>query len=144
MFVVDTNVVSELMRPRPHPNVVAWIDAQRINTLFVTAVTEAEIRAGVAFMPLGERQQGLAAAADRAFGVVFSTRVLPFGSYAAKSYAVIAAARRADGHPVGIADCQIAAIARSLGAAVVTRNVTDFEGCGVEVINPWTGGQQHA
>lgn len=141
MIVLDTNVLSELMRPRPNPDVVAWIDEQRLTTLFVTAVTEAEIRAGIAFLPLGERQQGLAAAADRAFGAVFSTRVLPFGSHAAKAYALIAAARRAAGRPIGVADCQIAAIARSLGASVATRDVNDFEGCGIEVINPWTGGQ---
>ena len=141
MFVVDTNVVSELMRSRPHPDVFAWFDEQRISTLFVTAVTEAEIRAGIAFLPEGERQSGLVAAANRAFGEMFSGRVLPFDSYAARAYASIASARRAAGRPISHPDCQIAAIARALGASVATRDVNDFEGCGVEVIDPWTGGQ---
>ena len=139
MFVVDTNVVSELMRPRPDRDVVAWVDGRPINTLFVTVVTEAEIRAGIAMLPEGERRDGLAAAAERAFGAVFSARVLPFGRYAAKSYAVITATHRAAGRPISVADCQIAAIARSLGAAVATRDVNDFDGCDVEVINPWKG-----
>ena len=138
MFVVDTNVISELMRPRPHQDVVAWFDEQRINTLFVTAVTEAEIRAGIAILPMGGRQRGLVAAADRAFGVMFSARILPFDSYASKAYATIAAARRAAGRPISHADCQIAAIARALGASVATRDVDGFEECGIEVINPWT------
>lgn len=141
MFVVDTNVVSELMRPRPDPGVVEWMDGQRINALFVTAVTEAEIRAGIAILPEGERQHGLAAAADRAFGTVFSKRVLPFGRYAAKAYAVIIASRRAAGRPISHSDCQIAAIARALGASVATRDMGGFEGCGIEVINPWNSSQ---
>ena len=113
----------------------------QINTLFVTAVTEAEIRAGIAYLPAGERQRGLVAAADRAFGEMFSARVLPFDSYAARAYASITAARRASGRPISHHDCQIAAIARALGASVATRYVDGFEGCGIEVINPWAGQQ---
>lgn len=137
MFVLDTNVVSELMRERPQPEVVAWLDRQLTDTLFVTAVTEAEIRTGIAILPEGERQRGLADAAERAFGVLFAERILPFDSDAAKSYALIAAVRRTAGHPISQADCQIAAIARSHQASVATRDVDGFEGCGVDVINPW-------
>ena len=138
MFVLDTNVVSELMRDRPHSDVLAWLDDQLTSTLFVTAITEAEIRTGIAILPDGERQRGLTAAAERAFGVLFAERILPFDSDAAQAYAMIAAARRATGHPINQADCQIAATARSVGASVATRDVNDFEGCGIDVINPWT------
>ena len=140
MFILDTNVVSELMREQPQAEVMAWMDRQLTDNLYVTAVTEAEIRTGIAILPDGERQRGLAAAAERAFGVRFAERILPFGSDAARAYAVIAAARRAPGHPISQADCQIAAIARSIGAAVATRDVNGFEGCGIDVINPWADG----
>ena len=139
MLVLDTNVVSELMRPRPQGAVLAWLDGQLTETLFVTAITEAEIRTGVVVLPAGERQRGLASAADRLFDVLFSGRILPFDGDAAAAYAAIAAARRARGRPIAHADCQIAAIARSRGAAVATRDTADFEGSGIELINPWTG-----
>ena len=140
MFVLDTNVVSELMRPAPAPKVRAWLDAQLTSDLFITAITEAEIRTGIAVLPDGERQGGLNAAAERAFGVLFAERILPFDSDAAQAYAVIAVARRVGGHPISQADCQIAAIARSRGASVVTRDVGGFEGSGFEVVNPWAIG----
>ena len=140
MFVLDTNVVSELMRERPNPEVLGWMDNQLTDNLFVNSVTEAEIRTGIAILPEGERQRGLAAAADRLFGVFFAERILPFDSDAAQAYAMLAAERRAAGRPISQSDCQIAAIARSRGAPVVTRNVDDFEGCGLDVIDPWVGG----
>ena len=139
MLVLDTNVVSELIRPRPYGAVLAWLDSQLSGTLFVTAVTEAEIRTGIAVLPAGKRQRGLASAADRLFDVLFSERVLAFDSDAAGTYAAIAAARRAQGRPIAHYDCQIAAIARSRGAAVATRNTADFEGSGIDLVNPWTG-----
>ena len=80
MFILDTNVVSELMRERPHSDVLAWLDEQLTSALFVTAITEAEIRTGIALLPDGERKRGLAAAAERAFGVLFAERILPFDS----------------------------------------------------------------
>ena len=138
MFVLDTNVVSELMRERVDPRVRAWLDDQLTGTLFVTTITEAEILTGIALLPEGERRRGLTAAAERAFRVLFSERILPFDSAAAKAYAVIAAARRAAGHPINHADCQIAAIARSAGASVATRDSDDFQGCGIDVVNPWS------
>ncbi len=140
MFVLDTNVVSELMRERPNPEVLAWVDNRLTDNLFVTSVTEAEIRTGIAILPEGERQRGLAAAAERLFGVFFAERILPFDSDAAPAYATLAAERRAVGRPISQADCQIAAVTRSSGASIVTRDVNGFEGCGLDVINPWALG----
>ena len=139
MFVLDTNVISELMSDNPWPTVLTWVDEQRASDLFVTAITEAEIRTGVALLPEGRRRRGLTEATERTFGKLYAGRVLPFGSEAARVYATIAAARRAAGRPIAEPDCQIAAIARSYGATVVTRNVPDFAGTGVAVINPWIG-----
>ena len=138
MLVLDTNVVSELMRERPNPDVLRWVDNQLTDNLFVTSVTEAEIRTGIAILPEGERQRGLAASAERLFSVLFSERILPFDSNAARVYAMLAAERRVAGRPISQSDCQIAAIARCRGASVATRDVDDFEGSGIEVINPWT------
>ena len=140
MYVLDTNVVSELMRETPSSKVRAWLDSQLTSALFITAITEAEILTGIALLPEGERQRGLNAAAEQAFGVLFAERILPFDSDAAQAYAVIAAVRRDAGRPISQADCQIAAIARSRGASVVTRDVGDFEGTGVEALNPWAIG----
>ena len=103
----------------------------------MTAVTEAEVRTGIALLPEGRRRRGLAEACERAFGSLFAGRVLPFDSDAARTYAEIAAARRVLGRPVSQADCQIAAIARSRGMAVATRNVRDFEDMGIDIFNPW-------
>ncbi len=137
MVVLDTNVVSELMRDDPHSDVLVWLDDRPTRELFVTAVTEAEVRTGIAFLPEGRRRRGIAAAADRAFGGLFAGRVLPFDSEAARAYAEIAAARRVAGRPVSQADGQIAAIARSRGMAVATRNVRDFDDMGIDIIDPW-------
>ena len=128
------------MRERPNPEVLGWMDNQLTDSLFVTSVTEAEIRTGIAILPEGERQRGLAAAAERLFGVLFAERILPFDSDAARAYAMLAAERRAAGRPISQADCQIAAIAQSREAPVATRDVDDFEGCGLDVIDPWVNG----
>ena len=137
MIVLDTNVVSEMMRGEPSPEVLVWLDGWRAHELFVTAVTEAEVRTGVALLPEGRRRRGLAEAAEHAFGSLFAGRVLPFDSGAARSYAEIAAARRAAGRSLPQADGQIAAIARSHGMAVATRNVRDFEDMRIDRFNPW-------
>lgn len=137
MVVLDTNVVSELMRASPGRDVVEWLDGQPTRDLFVASVSEAEIRAGVAVLPEGARRRGLAVAAERAFGNLFAGRVLAFDSSAARAYAEIFATRIAIGRPLSLADGQIAAIARSRGMAVATRNVGDFEGAGVDLVNPW-------
>ena len=138
MIILDTNVVSEFMREGAEERVRTWLDVQLPNTLFITAITEAEILTGIAILPDGERRRGLATAAERAFGVLLGNRILSFDSAAAQAYAVIAAARRAAGHPINHADCQIAAIARSAGASVATRDSDGFQGCGIDVVNPWS------
>ena len=137
MVVLDTNVVSEIMREDPHAGVLVWLDERPTRELFVTAVTEAEVRTGIAYLPAGKRRSGIAEAAERAFGSLFGGRVLPFDSKAARAYAEIAAARRAAGRPVSQADGQIAAIARSRRMALATRNVRDFAGMGIDLIDPW-------
>ena len=137
MIVLDTNVVSELMRSAPEPAVMAWINGIPDATVFVSAITQTEILYGVALVPDGKRRQGLAQAARTAFETYFRGRILPFDSDAAEAFAELAAGRRAAGRPISQADAQIAAIARSRGAELATRNVPDFEGCGVVVIDPW-------
>ena len=139
MVLLDTSVVSELMRDEPSSQVRFWMDGLPTREMFVTAVTEAEIRTGIAFLPDGARRRGLAEAAERMLGSFFAGRILPFDSSAARACADIAAANRAAGRPVAQSDCQIAAIARSRGMAVATRNVRDFSETGVDVLNPWTG-----
>jgi len=137
MIVLDTNVVSELMRPVPEPSVEAWIADRDGASLFLTAVSEAELRYGVAAMPVGQRQELLSAALEAMLLHDFAGRVLPFDSAAAQAYATIAAERRAAGQPAAQSDAQIAAIARCRSMAVATRNLPDFEGMGVELIDPW-------
>ena len=136
MLVIDTNVASDLMRPAPTPSVAAWIAERDAATMFLTAVSEAELRFGVAILPAGRRRNALEAAMRRWLERGFAERILPFDSAAAEAYAEIAADRRQAGRPIGEADCQIAAISRSRGASLVTRNVRDFEGTGVEVVDP--------
>ena len=144
MIVIDTNVVSELMGPSPDPGVMDWIARQAAPDLHLSAITEAELRYGAALLPKGRRRDGLLENIEGMLREDFGGRVIPFESYAAKAYAVIAAARRAAGRPISHADCQIAAVARALGASVATRDMGGFEGCGIEVINPWAAGKTMA
>lgn len=137
MYVLDTNVVSELMRPTPDPGVEAWVAQRRAAHLYFSAVGEAELRYGIAIMPAGRRRDVLAAAVDGLVREDFAGRVLPFDSAAARAYAEIAAVRRSAGRPVCQADCQIAAIACAHGLSVATRNLRDFAGMGIDVIDPW-------
>ena len=138
MFLLDTNVVSELLRPSPDPAVEAWVGDCRATDLYFSAIGEAELRYGVAIMPPGRRQAALASAIEAILREDFAERILPFDSGAARAYAEIASGRRHTGRPVGEADCQIAAIARSRGMAVATRNVRDFGDIDVEVVDQWT------
>ncbi len=140
MYVIDTNVASELMRPAPTPSVAAWIAERDAEDMFLTAVSEAELRYGVAIAPAGRRKDALEAALTRWLDVGFGKWILPFDSAAARAYAEIAAGRRQAGRPIGEADCQIAAISRRHGAVLVTRNVRDFHGTGVQVVDPWATG----
>ena len=139
MLLLDTNVLSELMRVQPHARVLDWLDRQDARTLFVSAVSEAEIRTGLGFLPEGRRRRVLTQAANRVLDELFSARVLPFNAAAARDYAHIACHRRAAGRPISQFDCQIASIARSNGMAVATCDIEGFSGCGIEVIDPWEG-----
>ena len=138
MIILDTNVVSELMRPRPHIGVVDWTTRQPVSNLYLSTISEAELRYGVEILPIGQRRRGLLARMEEVLLRFFEGHILPFDRNAARSYPQVAAARRSAGRPINPADCQIAAIAGSLGAAIATRDTTDFEGCGIEVINPWS------
>ena len=138
MIVLDTNVVSELLRPVPSSQVEAWLSAQDGEQVYFTAVGEAELRHGVAVLPAGRRRTALTKAIEGILDQDFRGRILPFDSAAAKAYAAIAAERRAAGRPISQFDCQIAAIARANAAAVATRNTTDFEACGIQLLDPWT------
>jgi toxin FitB len=137
MIILDTNIVSELLRAAPEPRVEAWLAAQDGAEIYLTAISEAELRYGVAVMAAGRRRDALAEAIDGLLREDFRTRILPFDSPAAAAYAAIAAARRAVGRPINQLDCQIAAIGRAHGAAVATRNTKDFEECGIEIVDPW-------
>lgn len=137
MLVLDTNVVSELFRPSPAPAVVDWYMAQFPEELFVTAITKAESLLGVALMPAGRRREVLGSALRTFFDEKLVTPVLSFGALEAEHFADIVSRRRSAGRRIGEFDAQIAAITRSRSFAVVTRNVDDFEGCGIKVVNPW-------
>ena len=139
MIVLDTNVVSELMRPHPAAVVIDWFGRHVASRLYLSSVSEAELRYGVEVLPEGSRRTELRAAIEGLLSEDFAGRILPFDSDAARSYALIAAARRAAGRPISRADCQIAAVARSAGASVATRHSGGFEGCGIVVVNPWSG-----
>ena len=137
MILVDTNVISELMRAEPSSVVLSWFGTQDPSALFLSAITEAELCTGVSILPMRQRRERLMAAIDAPINEDFDGRVLPFDSRAAKSYAAIAAACRAAGRPIADADCQNTAIALGVGARIAPRNDKDFEGCSVPVINPW-------
>ena len=140
MIVLDTNVVSEPMHPSPSQVVVEWMARQVKSNLYISTISEAELRYGVGLLPAGRRKSVLLSTIEVMLREEFPGRILPFDRAAAQYYAVIAAARRAAGMPVKYFDCQIAAIARARGWSVATRNVRDFEGCGIDVINPWLSG----
>ncbi len=135
--LLDTNVVSETIRQTVDARVAHWLIRRPKESLFLCAITEAELRLGIAILPLGRRRDALAQLIEGILTDDFAGRILPFDSRAAIDYAAISAARRQAGRPISIADAQIAAIARAHGAEVATRNVADFEGCGVAVVNPW-------
>ena len=137
MIVLDTTVLSEPLRPTPSAKVLDWMRSQPKTALFTTTMTEAELLYGVALLPQGKRRDLLEAIVGRIFAVHLAGRILPFDSAAARDYADIAAARRHSGRPMSEPDARIAAIARSRGAALATRNVADFAGCELEVIDPW-------
>jgi toxin FitB len=140
MFVLDTNVVSELMRPAPDGHVVAWLDAQAPDALWITSVTVAELLFGIARLPDGARKQSLALAAQTMIEDDFAERIFGFDSTSATVFADIAAQRERAGRPLSMADGYIAAICLAHSAQLVTRNSKDFEGLGLALLNPWDAG----
>ncbi|MCU7247893.1 type II toxin-antitoxin system VapC family toxin [Pseudomonas koreensis] len=137
MILLDTNVLSEFMRAEPEARVIAWIDAQPAMDLAISAITVAEILHGIARLPFGKRKQKFEAHAMAMFEEDFAGRILPFDAHAAVEYATLVADGEAKGRAMSMADAQIAAICRTHGASIATRNVKDFEFSGVDVINPW-------
>ena len=136
MIILDTNVVSEAMKPQPHPAVRAWLNAQAAQTLYLSSVTLAELLFGIAALPAGKRRELLAKALDGLLEL-FQDRVLPFDTDAAKRYAELAGMARAGGRGFPTPDGYIAAIAASRGFIVASRDTAPFEAAGVRVINPW-------
>ncbi|PXX76595.1 hypothetical protein SAMN05660489_00155 [Pseudomonas sp. LAMO17WK12:I10] len=137
MIVLDTNVLSELMRPQPDASVLLWIEAQPVEDLYISAMTMAEILHGIARLPHGKRKQMLHASALAMFEEDFIDRIAPFGTQAALYYAHLISHRESLGRPISLVDAQIAAICRVHDAAIATRNAKDFSDTGLIVINPW-------
>jgi predicted nucleic acid-binding protein len=137
-FLLDTNVLSELMREQPNPQVLDWFASQRVNQLRTSEVTHAEILTGIALLPAGKRRQAMALAASQIFEEDFKGRCIDFGGLAVAQYALVKAQRQLAGRPIDTADAQIAAIALAANLTLVTRNTKDFEGIdGLAVVNPW-------
>jgi len=137
MILLDTNVVSEPLRQAPAPRVIEWIDAQPLETLFLSAITVAELRAGVALLPAGKRRTLLQDSLEKRVLPLFAGRVLPFDLACTKAYSQLTAKARASGAAIAPADGYIAAIAAANGFAVATRDTQPFEAAGISVINPW-------
>jgi predicted nucleic acid-binding protein len=141
MILLDTNVLSEVWKPQPHPGVLAWLDDQVVDTLYLSAITVAELSLGVATMPEGRRRGVLTERLDHDILPMFADRVLPFDLDAARAYASLMARARVAGASISNSDGFIAAIAAARGYAVATRDVVPFATAGVAVINPWVTGR---
>ena len=137
MIILDTNVLSELLRPKPSARIALWVEEQPRNEVFTTSVTEAEIFYDIELLPKGKRREALLAAAESMFSEDFAGQILSFDSDAARAYSRVAARRRGLGKPIAYPDGQIAAIANLYRAVVATRNVADFENCDIRIIDPW-------
>jgi len=136
MIVVDTNVISELMRPDPAATVLTWMEAHDGPELYTTAITVAEVRYGVARLPPGPRRQAFS---DVTAGIFagFAEKILAFDAVAAEVYAEVVSHRDELGMPIDALDAQIASICRACRSSVATRNVADFRDTGIDVVNPW-------
>lgn len=141
MILLDTNVISETQRQEPNARVLDWIDAQALETLYLSAITVAELRAGIALMPAGKRRDSLHKNLEKRLLPMFANRVLPFDMACTKAYAELLATSRAAGLAVETADAFIAAVALANGFTVATRDTSPFEAAGVNVINPWEAAQ---
>lgn len=137
MILLDTNVISEPLRPTPESRVVNWIDAQSLETLYLSSITVAELRFGVACLPVGKRQEELQASLEKQILPLFSGRVRPFDMDCTNTYAELMAKAKASGLAIAPADGYIAAIAAFNQFTVATRDVRPFQAAGVNVINPW-------
>ena len=137
MIVLDTNVVSELMKPMPFPIVLRWIASRDGAGLYTTSVTQAEILHGVLSLPAGRRRRAIEAAAEAMFKEDFAGRILAFDSDAGRAYAELINDRRRRGRPISQFDAQIVAITRAAGATLATHNVKDFGHCGIGIVDPW-------
>jgi hypothetical protein len=140
MTILDTNVLSELMRTNPSPHVVSWVANQPTGELFTTSITEAEIFYGIELLTRGKRRDSLLVAAEGIFAMDLAGRIFGFEGAAARVFSKIAAHRRTLGRPISQADAQIAAITVVRSAKLATRNVADFADCGIDidVVNPWS------
>lgn len=138
MIVLDTNVVSEPMKPMPSRAVIDWLDRQAPESLYLTTTSLAELLVGIAALPLGKRRDGFQTALTDLLGRLFGPRVLPFDTTSAFRFASLVAKAQLAGHTVSMADGQIAAIADARGFIVATRDTVPFAACGVAVLNPWT------
>lgn len=137
MLLLDTNLVSELMRPQPEARILDWVAAQPLSEMAISTITVMEIRFGIALLPQGRRRADLDTKFRQLLAQGFADRILSFDQAAADACAAIRAARQRMGRPITPEDGMIAAIAKAQGAAIVTRDVGGFEGCGVTLINPW-------
>jgi hypothetical protein len=137
VILLDTNVVSEPMRPKPDANVVEWLDAQAAETLYLSTVSLAELLLGIESLPPGKRRKALAAALDEQVATLFAERIVPFDLAAAQTYGRVVTRARRRGHVISAADAQIAAIAASRRFTVATRDEAPFQAAGVPVVNPW-------
>jgi toxin FitB len=137
MIVLDTNVLSEALRPSPEKSVLRWLAEQDRHLVFTTAITQAEILHGVEMLPAGKRRSRLHAAVERLFADEFPDHILPFDAESALAYPKIVTRRVHLGHPISQFDALIAAVCQSRNAMIATRNTTDFEDCGLAIINPW-------
>ncbi len=136
-FVLDTNVISELMKPKGSRLVKDWVAEQSRKSLFTTSINQAEILYGIAILPQGKRQEALLKAARLMFREDFAGQILFFDSKSAGLFAQLAANRKQKGQPISQADAQIAAICLGHKSKIVTRNVDDFTNCEILIINPW-------
>lgn len=137
MIILDTNIVSELMKAKPSIQVLTWLNQQEAASLFITAITIAEIAYGLNILPLGSRRSFLQEAFDKAIYEAFKQRVLVFNEAAAHEYGIVMGHRKNIGKPLNMLDGQIAAIARSNEAAIATRNIRDFQECDLLLMNPF-------
>ncbi len=137
MIVLDTNVLSEVLKPTPSDEVLRWLAAQPPSSVFTTTITMAEVLYGVEALPQGKRRTRLLAAVEKMFAEQFEGRILPFDEEAARLFARTVASRNSAGRPISQIDAMIAAIAKSIRAVLATRNTADFDYCGIQVINPW-------